>query len=82
MLSRVIGPLLGPTVNCADSPMAVTGAAATENTVSMTNATRVDNARNEDACLGGRAAPHKIGPADRLPDRLPNKKIMSIRFRL
>ena len=27
--------------------MAVTGAAATENTVSMTNATRVNNARNE-----------------------------------
>lgn len=78
MVSRVIGLLLGSTVNCAESAMAVTGTAATENAVSITTATRIKNGRNEDAWPGDRTARHEITPANRRIDRLPNKETIFI----
>jgi hypothetical protein len=58
--------------------MAVTGAAATENTVNITNANRIKNGRNENAWPGDRRARHEITPANRQSDRLPNKETIFI----
>lgn len=82
MVSRVIGLLLGSTVNCAESPMAVTGTAVTENTVSTTNATRINDGRNQDVCPRDRAARREVGPADRQFDRLPNNETIFTRCNL
>ena len=78
MASRVTGLLLGSTVNCTDLAMAVTGTGATENTVSITNATRIKNGRNDDAWPSDRTARHEITPANRQTDRLPNKETIFI----
>ncbi len=76
MVSRVIGPLLGFTVKRVGSPMAVAGTAVIENTVSITNATPINNRRNEDAWPDDRAARHEITPAERRIECLANKEII------
>lgn len=78
MVSRVIGPLLGSTVNRTESALAVTGTAATENTVSITNANRIKNGRNKNAWPSGRGGRHEITLAGRQTDRLPNKETIFI----
>ncbi len=78
MVSRVIGPLLDATVKRAESPIAVAGTAVIENTVSITNATPINNRRNEDAWPGDRAARHEITPAGRRIECLANKEIIFI----
>ena len=78
MVSRVIGPLLGSTVNCTESAPAVAGTAATENTMSITNTNRIKNGRNRDAWPSGCGARHEITPAGRQTNRLANREIIFI----
>lgn len=74
MVSRVIGLLLGSTVNCIEAAMAVTGTGAIKKAVSITSTNFIKNGRGENARTGDCADRHEVTPANRQTDRLPDKE--------